>query len=328
MERLENGYSKNLKKKAMHLLKIVEILEKEQKASKKLNRIERIKRSISHKIYPFSNEYLTQYLTGLNLKHKNVMVVGSSGDQALSSAFLGAREVLLLDANPLTKPFFDLKLAALKNLDYNTFINFFNLKSEDALSVQTYEIIKKDLPLESSLFWEIVLEKYSFKKIRNIMFQHLKIFNEKDIPYLLCEETYDILKQNLDNVKFEVHTANISKFHIFAKQKNYYALIMLSNISDYITRYDFKDSVRNLLPFLTDDGVMQVAYEFTGTDFDYSYLNGVNYFRVEEPNNKYSVVFLKKQKQNHKTDENGKKIYKSPYEIGIETVPNTSIKEY
>ena len=256
------------------------------------------------------------------------MVVGSSGDQALSCALLGAKEVCLLDANPLTKPFFDLKLSALKNLDYVSFVNFFNLKNEEALSEATYNLIKKDLPLESRLFWEIVLDKYSFKRIRNIMFQNLKIFDEKDIPYLLCEQTYNSLKQKIDNVKFEVNTVNIGKFHTFAKQKNYYSLIMLSNISDYITRYEYKDAVRNLIPFLTDDGLMQVAYEFTGTDYSYSCLNGVNYFRIEEPNNEYSVVFVKKQKQNHRVNENGQKVYKNPYDIGIESVPNTSVKEY
>ena len=328
MERLESGYSKNLKKKVLHLVKIVEILDEEQKNAKKLNGVQRIQRSIKHKLYPFSNEHVTQYLTGLNLKNKNVMVVGSSGDQALSCAFLGAKDVCLIDANPLTKPFFDLKLAALKNLEYSSFLNFFDLKSENALNKKTFDVLKKDLSIKNRLFWEIVLDKYSFKRLRTIMFQNLKEFNEKNIPYLLCDDTYNNLKGRVNYVNFDVYSANISKFHTFSKQKNYYSLIMLSNISDYITRAEYKDAVRSLVPFLTDDGVMQVAYEFVGSGYDYSCLNGVNYFRVEEPDCKYSVVFLKKQKQNHKTDESGKKIYKDPYEIGIESVQNTSIKEY
>lgn len=328
MDRLEHGYSKNLKKKVLHLLKLVELLEFEQKNSKKLKGVERIQRSIKHKIYPFSNEQLSQYLTNVNLKNKNVMVVGSSGDQALSAAFLGAREVCLIDANPLTQQFFNLKMAAMKNLDYMSFINFFDLKSEDALSLETFNSIKKDLPLESRLFWEIVLEKYTFKRLRNIMFQNLKAFDAKNLPYLSSEQNFNKCKEVHKDVKFEVHTANISSFHTILKQKNYYSLIMLSNISDYITRNDYKNAVQNLVPYLTQSGLMQVAYEFVGTDFDYSYLNGVNYFRVEEPDSKYSVVFLKKQKQNHRLDEFGKKIYKDPYAIRIETVQNTSLKEY
>ena len=213
-------------------------------------------------------------------------------------------------------------------MNYKEFLDFFNLKNEEALSEEVYGLIKKDLPIESRLFWEIVLEKYSFKKMRNFMFQQIKIFDEKDIPYLQSDEDYNYLKQNINNVKIEVHTAGIGKFHTFAKQKNYYSLIMLSNISDYITRCEYKDAVRNLMPYLSSDGVMQAAYEFVGTGFDYSYLNGVNYFRIEQEDDEYSVVFLRKGKQNHKTDEAGKKIYKNPYDIRIETVPNTSIKEY
>ena len=146
MERLETGYPKHLKKKVKHLINLVDLLDLEQKSSKKLNGVERVQRSIKHKLYPFSNEHVAKYLTGINLNHKNVMVVGSSGDQALSCAFLGAREVCLIDANPLTQSFFDLKLAALKNLSYLSFLEFFDLKNEEqALNISTYNLIKKDL---------------------------------------------------------------------------------------------------------------------------------------------------------------------------------------
>lgn len=328
MDRLESNYSKNTKKKVLHLLKIVNILIREQRSSIKLNQVERIRRSISHKLYPFSNEYLTQYMTNLNLINKNVMVVGSSGDQALCAAYLGAKEVCLIDANPLTKPFFELKLAALKCLSYDDFLDFLDVRRPSALNLETFDKIKSLIPLESRLFWEILLSNYTLKKIRNCLFQHLRVFDEKDILYLQNLESFNLIKQKIPNVKFQVYTANISKFHTFAKQRNYYSLIMLSNICDYITRAEYKDAVRNLIPFLSSDGVMQVAYEFDKTDADYSYLNGFNYFRVEQEAFEYSVVFLKKDKQKHRVDALGNKIYRSPYLVGIENLPNTSQKEY
>lgn len=324
MDMLDNKLPNNIKKKVKHMLSIVELLAKANKANKKLSKVERVRKSITTKLYPFSNEGLSDYFGVLNIKNKNVMVVGSSGDQALCSCLMGAREVLLLDTNPLTQTYFNLKIAALKNLNYEDFKTFFDIRYLEAHNYNVFNTIKKDLSVEDRLFWEMVYEKLPLNKMRKVMFGNVQTLDFADIPYLKDEQSYNLLIRNINKTKFIVNEADVKQFHKFAKQKNYYSLIMLSNIYNYINCDVFKDCVRNLLPYLTENGVLQAAYEFTATGYSYAYLNGYNYYRVDAVGGDHSVILLRKGKQKHLVDETGRKVYKNPYEIGIEEVLNSS----
>ena len=52
------------------------------------------------KVYPFTTEDISGYLTQIDVENKKVLTVGSSGDQALNSLLLGAKSATAVDIDP------------------------------------------------------------------------------------------------------------------------------------------------------------------------------------------------------------------------------------
>ena len=74
--------------------------------------------NVTKQAYLFSNENLKEYFSKFNFNGKSVATVGSSGDQALNAVYYGSNRVVVIDGNPLSKSFIELKIAAIKNLDF------------------------------------------------------------------------------------------------------------------------------------------------------------------------------------------------------------------
>ena len=108
-----------------------------------------------HKLYLYSNEELSDYFSKIIKKDGNVLTVGSSGDQVLYALLYGAKSVTCFDINPFTKFYFDYKVAAIKNLDFDEFRKVFNgTYSDDILKANVYSKISHDLPEDSKYFWD------------------------------------------------------------------------------------------------------------------------------------------------------------------------------
>ena len=80
-------------------------------------------------IYPFTSENIAGYMKDLDLTSKKVITVTGSTDHILNTILQGATEITTFDINPLTKPYMDLKISALKNLSYEDFIKLLSNKS-------------------------------------------------------------------------------------------------------------------------------------------------------------------------------------------------------
>ena len=76
------------------------------------------------KIYTFTTENISDYMKYFDFDGKNLLTVGSSGDQILNSFLCGARDITLYDINPYAKFHVYLKIASILSLNYNEFINF------------------------------------------------------------------------------------------------------------------------------------------------------------------------------------------------------------
>ena len=57
------------------------------------------------KIYPFTTETISGYITKMDIKDKIVLTLGSSCDQALNSLLLGAKDITVFDINEKVKYF-------------------------------------------------------------------------------------------------------------------------------------------------------------------------------------------------------------------------------
>ena len=242
------------------------------------------------KVYPFSNEKLMEcfkYLKGIGNK---VLTVGSSGDQALTALYYGAKDITVADANLYTKYYTDYKMAAIKNLSADDFHHYFVLM-KSPFCKDVFTKIFHDLSKDSQTFWGTIFMEENDElelpprirpeetPVRNRLWNDFYRMEEmKDSlfdfeNYDKYEELQEILKKGDFSLKFI--NADFSEFPDIAKDK--YDLILLSNVFDYVRDIDdcatFSRVVNKLYDdHLNEDGKMQILYAFGNDSFNFDSL--------------------------------------------------------
>ncbi len=194
-------------------------------------------------IYPFTSEHIAGYMKELDLTDKKVITVTGSTDHILNAILQGATEITTFDINPLTKPYMDLKISALKNLSYEDFIKLFLFESNMNLD---YSIISSlDMSDESKMFWLEQLSKFNNNgiELRNSSLFNTKYFN----PYsklwqnlYLEKSKYNLLKQQLKDANITFINASLKDLRI----EDNFDYMFLSNISDYLSLMYSCDTLR------------------------------------------------------------------------------------
>ena len=185
-------------------------------------------------IYPFTSENIAGYMKDLDLTGKKVITVTGSTDHILNAILQGATEITTFDINPLTKPYMDLKISALKNLSYEDFIKLLLFESNMNLD---YNIISSlDMSYESKMFWLEQLSKFNNNgiELRNSSLFNTKYFNPNSKLWqnlYLEKSKYNLLKQ-------QIKYANITYINTSLKDlkvDEHFDYMFLSNISDYLS---------------------------------------------------------------------------------------------
>ena len=194
-------------------------------------------------IYPFTSENIAGYMKNLNLTNKKVLTVTGSTDHILNAVLQGATDITSFDINPLTKPYMDLKISAVKNLSYEEFIQFLLFESKMNLD---YNLISSlDMFNESKNFWLEQLSKFNNNgnELRNSTLFNTKYFN----PYsklwqnlYLEKSKYNLLKQQLKNVDITFINASLKDLRI----EDNFDYMFLSNIADYLNLMYNRDELR------------------------------------------------------------------------------------
>lgn len=202
-------------------------------------------------IYPFTSENIAGYMKDLDLTDKKVITVTGSTDHILNAVLQGATEITTFDINPLTKPYMDLKISALKNLSYEDFIKLLLFESNMILD---YRIISSlDMYDESKIFWLEQLSKFNNNgnELRNSSLFNLKYFN----PYsklwqnlYLEKNRYNLLKQQLKDAKITFINTSLKDLKI---DENF-DYMFLSNISDYLNLMYNSDALRKYRDLLNE----------------------------------------------------------------------------
>jgi len=202
-------------------------------------------------IYPFTSENIAGYMKDLDLTGKKVITVTGSTDHILNSILQGATEITTFDINPLTKPYMDLKISALKNLSYEDFIKLLLFESNMNLD---YSIISSlDMSSESKIFWLEELSKFNNNgiKLRNSSLFNTKYFN----PYsklwqnlYLEKSKYNLLKQQLKDANITFINASLKDLRI----EDNFDYMFLSNISDYLSLMYNSDELRKYRDLLIE----------------------------------------------------------------------------
>lgn len=225
------------------------------------------------RLYLFTNEHLEVYVKRLNVKNKRVLTVGSSGDQILYSLLNGAREVVCVDLCPIVKNYFALKVACIKNLSFEEFSTLIDA-GDGIFSPEVYRKVSHDIFGESREFWDhLFLEGFtnSEYKINRV---NLRLEDER--MYLNNEQVYNEMQQKLKSLKpipVMFLTGDIRRLPYNLHGDNKFDVIMLSNIAHYARSWnrerskeqgtiDFIKLVKELTPFVTEKGVMQIDYAY------------------------------------------------------------------
>lgn len=258
----------------------------------------------------FTTENVSGYLSQIDVENKDLLVPCASGDHAFEALNKGAHKVDLFDINAYSYHIMQLKIAAIKVLSREEFLNFFLRKNLDytenqnAFNKKIYiDKIRDQLPTYSKNFWNQV---YSlFKDGKNIYNYGLIInTNNNSKAYInlldyLKDDNYELLREKfhkLDENNSTFFNYNVVHLPIYLKEK--YDLILLSNIQHYMEYtygINFSEALKkyrvfvdnNLSKALKDDG--KIVSEYYYYNAFSSPKSGENQTLLEFPN-LYSVM--------------------------------------
>lgn len=202
-------------------------------------------------IYPFTSENIAGYMKDLDLTGKKVITVTGSTDHILNAVLQGATEITTFDINPLTKPYMDLKISALKNLSYKNFIKLLLFESNINLD---YSIISSlNMPNESKMFWLEQLSKFNNNgiELRNSSLFNTKYFNPNSKLWqnlYLEKNKYNLLKQRLKYANISFINSSLNDLKI----DEHFDYMFLSNISDYLNLMYSSDRLQNYRDLLKE----------------------------------------------------------------------------
>lgn len=210
----------------------------------------------TNRTYRISNENLKELFKHLKLKNKRVATVGSSGDQLIMSLMSGAKEVDLIDLNISAKHFIELKLAAIRALNFEEFKKFMEVFPDCMVAQENFWIYRKIshlLPRETQQFWDTIILSEGYTELLFEMYHNTGNLKGKFnwLPFLSDETEYEKCQEVLNNGDYKIN-------YIFGELKDFpkklngkYDLILLSNILDYydINIYDrgYDDTPKHFL---------------------------------------------------------------------------------
>ena len=180
-------------------------------------------------IYKTTNEK-TEYYQHLLQNVESLLCVTSSGDQVLNAIASGVKNIDCYDISVFPKYFLELKIAAVKTLNKDDFIDyFFRLKQCDEFSDDIYDKVRCNLSSWSLKFWDSLYNFYDGYEIYNSTLFSSEPYNIKErilnMPYLL---NYDMLKNNIEHIHLNYNEGNV--YDILHNSNKQYDLINLSSI--------------------------------------------------------------------------------------------------
>lgn len=218
-------------------------------------------------MYVYGTENISGYYSKLDLKDKTVLTIAGSGDQAVNAIYYGAKEVTCFDINQLTGYFIDLKINAIKYLNYKEFLEFFGSPSKVGnLNYKLFTKFSKYLNKDAFKFFNDVY--VYFKKDGNKIIRS-SLFNERSMllgtlfemnVYLKTEANYNHCKEILKHKKITFVCEDI--FCLDKRLKSRFDILNLSNIPNYFCsrfEYDSKEYKKvfdNLLKLVKKNGIL------------------------------------------------------------------------
>lgn len=105
-------------------------------------------------LYPVSQEDSTIERRVLKQKGARIVTICASGDRVLESMAEEPEQIIAVDLNPAQLALFDLKLACMKNLEYEDIVSIFHNLDSKLLAKHLPKLMKSFRSKESILFWK------------------------------------------------------------------------------------------------------------------------------------------------------------------------------
>ena len=198
-------------------------------------------------IYKKTNERLQDILDIFSDK-ENILCVIGSGDQILNALLNKPKKIDAFDISIYPKYFLELKIAAIKTLTREEFIQFFieDINHYDAEYYDDlfYEKIITELDEETKDFWKYLFDFNDWYDIYNSMlFSTEPVIKEYALVQnkYLEEQEYYKLREILNDTKINYIQSDILNLDI---EENY-DLIYLSNIIQYVDPNLYKSKIDN-----------------------------------------------------------------------------------
>lgn len=233
-------------------------------------------------VYRATNENVNNhYYREIISNKKRALSVIASGDQIINLILLGSEDITGYDISRFPKYYLALKLAALKKLSKEEYIEYIvgnNFKY--ALDRDLYSKFNSELPFGYRTFWDDIFLKFNEKQINSSsLFGFFEISRERMVannPYLQ-DDNYYILRSKIDKIRLEMLDLNV--FELKPDEFDSFDLIILSNIVDYLK--DFSKDYRNYKAFLkslplTKNGII-LSYSFCNDGYLDRYFRGRNF---------------------------------------------------
>lgn len=206
-------------------------------------------------IYKISNERIQDYYSYLIGRDKVLSVIGS-GDQILNLILEGTKEIDAFDISSFPKYFLYLKIAAVKALSKEEYIDFFyDANNRDEVYDDMYDRISFYLDDEISEFWDSLFNFFDWKEIYNsTLFSSEPYIASNAInqnKFLQCDAAYETLRESLNNVVINMYVGDI--FNLSCRIDGSYDLVYLSNIVYYNNPGKYKEMLSYFK--LTDNGI-------------------------------------------------------------------------
>lgn len=213
-------------------------------------------------IYSFSNENLDEMLDLIDLQDKSVLTVGSSGDQVLACLARGASRITLIDRNPMSLPYVELKIAGLKNLSFEEFNDYFT--RNNIFNWKYYAKVSHDLSPQTREFWDTIYLTLGKKDSKYCVSLFQQGFCGEDCyknhMHYKDKLSFQKAKQNLNDCEIDFYEADLTNFPSVINEK--YDVMLLSNVADYVNHDEFFKTVFMLNNFLNKNGQIQLMYDF------------------------------------------------------------------
>ncbi|MFA5644362.1 MAG: DUF3419 family protein [Patescibacteria group bacterium] len=191
-------------------------------------------------IYIYATEMVSAYYKCLDLKDKSVLSICGSGDQVINAYFFGAKKVFAFDINIRAEFILDLKLKALKILDYEEFLDFFGSGYGNAkFSFSNYQKIRSSLLDKTKRFFDKVYKEFNYNGRRLVDSDY---FRKRDMlsasifqvnAYLKNEKEYLKCRNIMADKKIEFVVSDINEIN--KKINKTFDIINISNVLNYLT---------------------------------------------------------------------------------------------